>query len=48
MPSEVRKTTDLKMPKKSDGTKDQRYKTPQFVNKDGKKDQRTKATKDRK
>jgi len=37
----TRRTTDLKIPKKSDGTKDKRYSSPQFVKKDGTKDKRT-------
>jgi hypothetical protein len=40
----TRKTTDLKFPIKNDGTKDERYTMPQFVNKDGKKDMRTTPT----
>jgi hypothetical protein len=44
----MKKTTDLKMPKKADGTKDERYKMPQFVKNDGTKDKRTLLTKDRK
>lgn len=37
MPSEVRKSTDLKMSKKTDGTNNKKYKSAQFVNKDEKK-----------
>ena len=37
----TRKTTDLKMPTKNDGTKDKRFTMPQFVNKDGSRDMRT-------
>ena len=49
MPSStVRRTTDLKMPTKSDGTKDKRYSAPQFVNKDGSRDRRTTPTQLRK
>ncbi len=49
MPSNsTRKTTDLKMPVKNDGTKDKRYAAPQFVNKDGKRDMRTLRTSERK
>ena len=44
----LRRTTDLKMPTKKDGTVDNRYSMPQFVNKDGSKDKRTTLTKDRK
>jgi len=40
----TRKTTDLKFPIKNDGTKDERYTMPQFVNKDGKKDMCTTPT----
>ena len=46
--STIRRTTDLKFPIKSDGTKDKRYTTPQFVNKDGSKDMRTTSTNQRK
>ena len=46
--SSVRRTTDLKFPVKSDGTKDNRYKDPQFVKKDGTRDMRTTATGKRK
>ena len=42
--STTRRTTDLKIPVKSDGTKDLRYATPQFVKKDGTRDMRTTAT----
>ena len=44
----LRRTTDLKMPTKKDGTVDNRYSMPQFVNKDGSKDKRTTLTCDRK
>jgi hypothetical protein len=44
----LRRTTDLKMPKKNDGTIDNRYSMPQFVNKDGSKDKRTTLTNNRK
>lgn len=47
MPS-VRKTTDLRMPVKGDGTKDKRYTAPQFVKSDGKRDMRTLRTAERK
>jgi hypothetical protein len=40
----VRRTADLQMPTKSDGTKDQRYNYPQFTNKDGTRDMRTTAS----
>jgi hypothetical protein len=40
----MRRTTDLKKPLKNDGTVDNRYKTAQFVNKDGSRDMRTKLT----
>jgi hypothetical protein len=50
MPSKttIRRTTDLKFPTKADGTKDNRYTMPQFVNKDGSKDMRTTSTNNRK
>jgi hypothetical protein len=38
------RTTDLKVPKKSDGTKDKRYSMPQFVKSDGSRDMRTTPT----
>lgn len=44
----TKKTTDLKMPKKSDGTTDKRYTSAQFVKKDGTRDQRTTATRNKK
>jgi hypothetical protein len=40
MPS-TKKTTDLKMPVKSNSTRDMRYEYPQFVRSDGKRDMRT-------
>jgi hypothetical protein len=43
----MRRTTDLKMPTKNDGSVDKRYATVQFVNKDGKRDLRTTLTNDR-
>ena len=46
MPSRV--TSDLRMPTKSDGTKDKRYAVPQFVKKDGTRDMRTVRTGERK
>jgi hypothetical protein len=42
--SSVRRTTDLKVPVKSDGTKDRRFSTAQFVKKDGTRDMRTTLT----
>ena len=44
----MRRTTDLKYPCKSDGTRDNRYTMPQFINKDGTKDMRTTPTCQRK
>ncbi len=44
----TRRTNDLKMPVKADGTKDKRYSAPQFVKKDGSRDMRTTATNKRK
>lgn len=41
-------TPDLKMPTKSDGTKDKRYTEPQFTNNDGTRDKRCTKTQDRK
>jgi len=38
----VRTIKDIKMPVKSDGKTDNRYKMPQVVNNDGKRDMRTK------
>ena len=46
--SSARKTTDLRMPTKSDGTKDKRFTAPQFVKKDGTRDMRTTRTAERK
>jgi len=46
--SSTRRTTDLKIPVKLDGTKDKRYSNPQFVKKDGSRDMRTKLTNKRK
>ncbi len=40
----TRRTTDLKYPVKSDGTKDNRYSAPQFTKKDGTRDMRTTNT----
>jgi hypothetical protein len=42
MPS--KRTTDLKMPIKSDTTRDKRYSYPQFTKSDGKRDMRTTAS----
>ena len=44
----TKRTTDLKMPVKSDGTKDKRYTAPQFCKTDGTKDKRTTSTSNRK
>lgn len=44
----TRRTTDMKYPTKSDGTKDNRYSMPQFTKKDGSKDMRTTLTNNRK
>ena len=44
MPTNKKETTDLKMPKKSDETKDNRYKYPQFTKSDGTRDKRTTPT----
>ena len=44
----TRKTADLRMPVKKDGTQDKRYTAPQFCKQDGRKDQRTNATQTRK
>lgn len=41
-------TCDLKMPLKVDGTKDKRYSMPQFVKKDGSRDNRTTVSSKRK
>lgn len=43
MPS-TKRTTDLKMPLKSDATIDKRYSYPQFTKSDGKRDMRTTPT----
>jgi hypothetical protein len=42
--SSTKRTTDMKIPVKSDGTKDLRYSTAQFVKKDGTRDMRTTLT----
>jgi hypothetical protein len=44
----TKRTTDMKLPVKTDGTKDNRYSTPQFTKKDGTRDMRTTLTCDRK
>ena len=43
----TKRTTDLKIPVKADGTKDKRYTAPQFVKSDGTRDMRTKNTSQR-
>lgn len=40
----TKRTTDMKFPVKSDGTKDNRYSNPQFTKKDGTRDMRTTLT----
>ena len=42
--SSTKRTTDLKPPVKTDGTKDLRYTSVQFVKKDGTRDMRTTLT----
>ena len=42
--SSTKRTTDMKIPVKSDGTKDKRYVTAQFVKSDGTRDMRTTLT----
>lgn len=44
----TRKTSDLKVPVKADGSKDKRYATAQFVKADGTRDMRTTLTGKRK
>lgn len=44
----TKKTIDLKYPTKGDGSKDNRFSTPQFVKNDGTRDLRTKLTNNRK
>jgi hypothetical protein len=44
----TKRTTDMKFPVKSDGSKDNRYSAPQFTKKDGTKDMRTTPTGNRK
>jgi hypothetical protein len=39
--STAKKTSDLKMPTKQDGSKDKRYSMPQFTKSDGSRDKRT-------
>ena len=46
--STLRRTTDLRYPTKLDGTRDNRYSMPQFVNKDGSRDMRTTITNQKK
>lgn len=42
--SSTKRTTDMKFPVKSDGSKDNRYSTPQFTKQDGTRDMRTTLT----
>lgn len=44
----AKKTTDLKFPTKSDGSKDKRFSVPQFTKNDGTRDMRTTLTNNRK
>ncbi len=44
----TKRTTNLKMPTKLDGSIDNRYTTPQFTKKDGTRDMRTTLTRERK
>ena len=46
--SSTKRTSDLKIPIKTDGSKDNRYSTPQFTKQDGTRDLRTKLTQNRK
>jgi len=46
--SSTKSTTHLKMPTKTDGTKDKRYTMPQFTKSDGTRDMRTTATSNKK
>jgi len=46
--SSTKRTSDLKIPIKTDGTKDNRYSIPQFTKQDGTRDLRTKLTQTRK
>ena len=41
MGGSTKRTTDLQMPVKTNGTRDNRYAHPQFVRSDGKRDKRT-------
>lgn len=45
--STVKRTTDMKIPVKTDGTKDKRYAAAQFVKSDGTRDMRTTLTSQR-
>lgn len=47
MPATAKTTKDLRIPIKTDGTKDKRYKMPQFVKTDGTRDMRTVPTRKR-
>lgn len=42
------RTTDMRFPTKSDGTRDNRYSSAQYVNANGKRDMRTLLTSQRK
>jgi hypothetical protein len=42
--SSTKRTTDMNYPVKKDGTKDNRFTTPQFTTKDGSRDMRTTLT----
>lgn len=44
----TKRTTDMKIPTKLDGTKDKRYSTPQFTKNNGTRDMRTTLTSKRK
>lgn len=44
----TKRTTDMKMPIKLDGSKDKRYSTPQFTKNNGTRDMRTTLTSKRK
>lgn len=46
--SSTKRTTHMKFPTKSDGTRDQRYSAPQFTKSDGTRDLRTTLTGKRK
>lgn len=43
----TKRTTDVKIPIKKNGDKDNRYTEPQFTKKDGTRDKRTKLMKDK-